>query len=129
MQHCFIQGYCKFTRNSATDEITGHLQPYGNSSPVKPVRQVELICERGTRFHTLLFQVFPGDVMKVKPALLSGSDSVCLRLVNVHADEVFQLSTTWIKSPILHLIGVHQICNLPNQCRYQITEIFQPEES
>ena len=67
------------------------LQPYGNSSRVKPVGQVELVCERDTRFYTLLFQVLPDDVMKGKPVLLSGSDSVRLRLVNVAADEVFQL--------------------------------------
>ena len=44
------------------------------------------MCERDTRFHTLLFQVLPDNVMKGKPALLLGSDSVRLRLVNVNAD-------------------------------------------
>ena len=82
------------------------LQPYGNSSHVKPVGQVELICARDTRFYTLLFQVLPDDVMKGKPALLSGSNSVHLRIVNVNADEVFQLCN--------HVDQIHS--GAPNRC-------------
>ena len=48
----------------------------------------------------------PDDVMKGKPALLSGSDSVRLRLVNVAADEVFQLCN--------HVDQIHS--GAPNRC-------------
>jgi hypothetical protein len=67
------------------------LHPYGNSTPIHPVGQVELVCERDSRFYTLSFQVLPDHVMKGKPALLSGTDSVRLGLVTVDADEVYHL--------------------------------------
>ena len=67
------------------------LHPYGNSNPIRPVGEADLVCERNNQFYTLTFQVLPDDVMKGKPALLSGTDSVRLGLVKVSADEIYQL--------------------------------------
>ncbi len=80
-----LPGKVKLTKSSCC------LYPYGNSSPIHTVGQVELICERDSRFHTLTFQVLPDDVMIGKPPLLSGTDCVRLGLVQVDADEVHHL--------------------------------------
>ena len=68
------------------------LHPYGNGKPIKPLGEVQLICERDSQFHLLLFQVISDDIMQGKPALISGTDSVKLGLVTVDADEIFQIS-------------------------------------
>ena len=61
---------------------------YGNSTPIKPIGQVSLVCERKKKYHTLTFQILPSHVMENKPPLLSGNDSEKLGLVNIHAYEV-----------------------------------------
>ncbi len=44
------------------------LYPYGNSKPLHPIGQVELLCERERKFETLTFQVLPPSVMQNKPS-------------------------------------------------------------
>ena len=68
------------------------LHPYGDSTPIQPIGQIELVCERKSCFYTLIFQVLPDNVMKGKPALLSGTDSIRLGLVQMNADEIYQVN-------------------------------------
>ena len=67
------------------------LFPYGDSMPLKPVGQVDILCERGKKYFTLTFQILPDHVMHNKPALLSGKDSQKMGFVNIHADEIHAL--------------------------------------
>ena len=69
------------------------LHPYGDAQPLKPLGQIDLLCERDGRYETLTFQVLPRDVMMNKPALLSGSDCETLGLIIIKADEIFSLTT------------------------------------
>ena len=69
------------------------LYPYGNSKPLQPVGQVELVCEKSNKFETLVFQILPDTVMGQKPPLLSGSDSERLGLIKIKADEIHSLSS------------------------------------
>ena len=69
------------------------LYPYGDSKPIKPLGQVKLVCERKNKFEMLNFQVLKEEMMQNKPALLSGSDSERLGVVNIFADEVYTLQT------------------------------------
>ena len=68
------------------------LYPYGNADPIKPVGQVELLCDRGRKFHNLSFQILSDSLMKDKPALLSGKNCEQLGLIQVKADEVYSLT-------------------------------------
>ena len=54
------------------------LYPYGDSKPLKPVGQVDLVCETKNRYVVLTFQILPNSVMGGKPPLLSGADSEML---------------------------------------------------
>lgn len=47
------------------------LHPYGHARPLKPIGQIDLLCERNKRYESLIFQIFPCDVMMNKPTLLS----------------------------------------------------------
>ena len=67
------------------------LYPYGNSKPLHPIGQVELLCKRNNSFEFLRFQVLPASVMQHKPALLSGADSERLGLITIKSDEIFSL--------------------------------------
>ena len=58
------------------------LRTYGGGV-IKPVGQVELVCETQGKFHTLQFQLLNKDVMGSQPPLLSGSDCVRLRLIEI----------------------------------------------
>lgn len=69
------------------------LYPYGNSKPLEPEGQVELVCERKNQYETLTFQVLPDSCIGSKPALLSGSDSERLGLIRVHADDIHSLDS------------------------------------
>ena len=53
---------------------TAILRTYGGV--IKPVGQVELVCETQGKFHTLQFQLLSKDVMGSQAPLLSGSDCV-----------------------------------------------------
>ena len=66
---------------------------YGNSKPLEPEGQVDLVCERQDGYVTLTFQIPPDSSIGFKPALLSGSDSERLGLITVHADEIHSLSS------------------------------------
>ena len=68
------------------------LHPYGNTRPLRPLGQVELVCHRNNHYDTLTFQILPDDIMANKPALLSGGDSERLGLVRIESDTVFSLS-------------------------------------
>lgn len=59
------------------------LYPYGDSKPIKPLGQVELMCERLNKYDMLVFQVLPESMLRHKPALLSGYDSERLGLITV----------------------------------------------
>ena len=69
------------------------LYPYGNSKPLEPEGQVDLVCERQDGYVTLTFQILPDSSIGSKPELLSGSDSERLGLITVHADEIHSLSS------------------------------------
>ena len=69
------------------------LYPCGNSKPLEPEGQVDLVCERQDGYVTLTFQILPDSAIGSKPALLSGSDSERLGLITVHADEIHSLSS------------------------------------
>jgi len=69
------------------------LHPYGNSKPLKPLGEVQLLCEQQDRYETLVFQVLPDHVMGSKPALLSGGDSEHLGLVTIKSHEVYSISS------------------------------------
>ena len=58
------------------------LRTYGGGV-IKPVGQVELVCETQGKFHTFQFQLLNEDVMGSQPPLLSGSDCVRLRLIEI----------------------------------------------
>ena len=68
------------------------LHPYGNTRPLRPLGQVELVCHRTNHYDTLTFQILPDDIMANKPALLSGGDSERLGLVKIESDTCFSLS-------------------------------------
>ena len=68
------------------------LHPYGNTRPLRPLGQVELLCHRNNHYDTLTFQILPDDIMANKPALLSGGNSERLGLVRIESDTVFSLS-------------------------------------
>ena len=68
------------------------LFPYKKTSPVKPLGQINLLCDRGNRYHDLVFQVLADSDIGEKPALLSGEDSESLGLIKIMADEVLSLS-------------------------------------
>ena len=69
------------------------LHPYGDSQPLKPLGQIDLLCERNKRYESLTFQILPRDVMMNKPALLSGSDYEALGLITIRAHEIFSLAS------------------------------------
>jgi len=77
------------------------LHPYGNSRPLKPLGQVQLVCDQQDHYETLIFQVLPDHVMSSKPALLSGGDSEHLGLVTIKSDEVYSISSkiTCVNNP------------------------------
>ena len=58
------------------------LRTYGGGV-IKPVGQIDLVCETQGKFHTLRFQLLNKDVMGSQPPLLSGSDCVRLGLVEI----------------------------------------------
>ena len=69
------------------------LYPHGNSKPLEPEGQVDLVCELQDGYVTLTFQILQDSSIKSKPALLSGSDSERLGLITVHTDEIHSLSS------------------------------------
>ena len=58
------------------------LHTYGGGV-IKPVGQIELVCETQGKFHTLQFQLLSKDVMGSQPPLLSGSDCIRLGLIEI----------------------------------------------
>lgn len=69
------------------------LHPYGNSQPLKPLGQIDLLCERNKRYEPLTFQILTRDVMMNKPALLSGSNCEALGLITIRAHKIFTLTS------------------------------------
>ena len=69
------------------------LRTYGGGV-IKPVGQVELVCETQGQFHTLHFQLLTKDVMGSQPPLLSGSDCVRLGLIEIGRDTCCSLDRT-----------------------------------
>ena len=69
------------------------LSPYMNTKPLRHLGQVELVCERGGQFHSLLFQVIADKDIGDKSALISGEDSEALGLLRIEADEILCVST------------------------------------
>ena len=58
------------------------LRTYGGGV-IKPVGQVELVCDTRGKFHTLQVELLTKDVMGSQPPLLSGSDCVRLGLIEI----------------------------------------------
>lgn len=71
----------KITRSSAV------LSPY-SGPPIKPIGKTQLVCNRNNKYELLEFQVIPSAQLLDKPALISGTDSKRLGLVEIHADVV-----------------------------------------
>ena len=69
------------------------LRTYGGGV-IKPVGQVELVCETQGKFHTLQFQLLTKDVMGSQPPLLSGSDCVRLGLIEIGRNTCCSLDRT-----------------------------------
>ena len=70
---------CKTISNKTLSELLPNtkvthspylLFPYGNARPIKPLGQVELLCDRHDKYNLLVFQVLPASQLKDKPALL-----------------------------------------------------------
>ena len=74
------------------------LIPYGASKPIKPVGQLELLCEKNNRYFTLCFQVIPTHIMGNKPALLSGRDCESMGIITIDTNEVYTTQT--LNSPL-----------------------------
>ena len=64
-----------------------------NTKPFRPLGQIEPVCERGGKFHSLLFQVIADKDIGDKPALISREDSEALGLLRIEADEILCVST------------------------------------
>ena len=58
------------------------LHTYGGGV-IKPVGQIELMCETQGKLYPLQFQLLSKDVMGSQPPLLSGSDCVKLGLIEI----------------------------------------------
>lgn len=67
------------------------LHPYGDSRPIKPIGQITLLCEKFKKYHTVVFQVVPSNIMNGKPALLSGKECVNMRIIKINSDNVYSL--------------------------------------
>lgn len=67
------------------------LHPYGDSRPIKPIEQITLLCEKYKKYHTVVFQVVPSNIMNGKPALLSGKECVNMRIIKINSDNVYSL--------------------------------------
>ena len=61
---------------------TAILRTYGGGV-IKPVGQVELVCETQAKFHTIQFQLLNKDVVGSQPPVLSGSDCLRLGLIDI----------------------------------------------
>lgn len=75
------------------------LHPYGDSPPIHPLGQVDLVCERDNRFELLRFQVLPDEIMHNKPSLLSGVDSEKLGLITLDSN-VFAITQDKAQPPL-----------------------------
>ncbi len=63
---------------------TQKLHPYGDTTPIIPIGQVDLVVDQTGKYELLRFQVLSDDNMASKPALLCGSDSEKLGLLTVN---------------------------------------------
>ena len=72
---------------------TAKLSPYSGPAII-PLGRVQLVCSRNNKYTLLEFQVIPSTKLRDKPALISGSDSSKLGLVEIHADIIHALSTS-----------------------------------
>ena len=61
------------------------LHTYGGGV-IKPVGQIDMVCETQGKFHTLQLQLLNKDVIGSQPPLLSGSDCVRLGLVEIRGN-------------------------------------------
>ena len=64
------------------------LYPYGKGSPIIPVGQAILTCDRNNSYATLNFQVPADEIMEGKPALLSGYEGENLGIISIKVDEI-----------------------------------------
>ena len=89
---------------------------------IKPVGQIELVCETRGKHHTLQFQLLNKDVMGSQPPLLSGSDSVRLGLIEIGGNSC-SLDRNNPKG------GASQVCQLdPNPQRGRVEESGTPDQ-
>ena len=96
------------------------LHTYGGGL-IKPVGQIELVCETRGKHHTLQFQLLNKDVMGSQPPLLSGSDSVRLGLIEIGGNTC-SLDRNNPKG------GASQVCQLdPHPQQGRVEESGTPE--
>ena len=89
---------------------------------IKPVGQIELVCETRGKHHTLQFQLLNKDVMGSQPPLLSGSDCVRLGLIEIGGNTC-PLDCNNPEG------GASQVCQLdPNPQRGRVEESGTPDQ-
>ena len=97
------------------------LRTYGGGL-IKPVGQIELVCETRGKHHTLQFQLLNKDVMGSQPPLLSRSDCVRLGLIEIGGNTC-SLDRNNPKG------GASQVCQLdPNPQRGRVEESGTPDQ-
>jgi len=98
--------------------------PYGDSQPLKPLGQIDLLCKRNKRYESLTFQILPRDIMMNKPALLSGCDCEALGLIAIKAHEIFSLTSEVKYSLGKRAPPTRPACHKPIQI--QATQYLKP---
>ena len=100
---------------------TAVLRTYGGGV-IKPVGQIELVCETQGKLHTLQFQLLNKDVMGSRPPLLSGSDCVRLGLIEIGGNTC-PLNRNNLKG------GASEVCQLdPKPQRGRVEESGTPDQ-
>ena len=72
----------RFDIHGLIEPFSAVLRTYGGGV-IKPVGQIEMVCETQGKFHTLQFQLLNKDIMGSQPPLLSGSDCVRLSMIEI----------------------------------------------
>lgn len=81
------------------------LHPYGDSIPIKPIRQITLLREKYKKYHALVFQVLPSNIMTGEPALISIKDCVNMGIIKINADNVYSL---YNNTKTIRLLWTHE---------------------
>ena len=110
-----------FNIHSLIKPSSAVLRTYGGGL-LKPVGQIELVCETRGKHHTLQFQLLNKDAMGSQPPLLSASDCVRLGLIEIGGNTC-SLDRNNPKG------GASQVCQLdPNPQRGRVEESGTPDQ-